>query len=194
LDNLKPGDFLLIQFGHNDGGAVNDASRARGTLRGVGEETQEIDNMLTKQKEVVHTYGWYLRQYIREARAKGATPVLCSLIPRNDWVEEHKMKPRVNTAQFAKQVAEQEKAGFIDLKRQVPGEARSRRKIGGNRKVLPRLRPNPTLDCWSHAETHLPSLKESGVFRLHFDYPLADKPPDPFPSRRSFSLWGILRG
>src|SRR6476619_965522 len=44
LSDIKPGDFVLIQFGHNDAGAINDASRARGSLPGIGEETQEIDN------------------------------------------------------------------------------------------------------------------------------------------------------
>src|SRR5690348_14185666 len=71
LAAAKPGDFVLIQLGHNDGGALNEEPpgskyplRARGTIRGLGEETQEIDNVLTKQHEVVHTYGWYLRKYI----------------------------------------------------------------------------------------------------------------------------------
>src|SRR5258708_18435264 len=31
LQDLKPGDFVLLQFGHNDGGVINDASRARGS-------------------------------------------------------------------------------------------------------------------------------------------------------------------
>src|SRR5881628_2203429 len=43
LGEMKKGDFVLIQFGHNDAGAINDASRARGSLPGIGEETQEID-------------------------------------------------------------------------------------------------------------------------------------------------------
>jgi lysophospholipase L1-like esterase len=47
LSNLKPGDFVFIHFGHNDGGAVNHASRARGSLPGLGDETQEIDNQVT---------------------------------------------------------------------------------------------------------------------------------------------------
>lgn len=55
--NLKPGDFVLMQFGHNDGGAINDTSRARGTIKGVGEETQEIDNLMTKKHKVVHSFG-----------------------------------------------------------------------------------------------------------------------------------------
>jgi lysophospholipase L1-like esterase len=53
----KKGDFVLVQMGHNDGGPLDDAKRARGTLPGLGEETREIDNPITKKKEVVHTYG-----------------------------------------------------------------------------------------------------------------------------------------
>src|SRR6185503_3880272 len=61
LADVKAGDVVLIQFGHNDGGAINDASRARGSLPGLGDESQEIDNQLTKNHEVVQTFGWYLR-------------------------------------------------------------------------------------------------------------------------------------
>src|SRR5438067_2209234 len=39
LAQIKPGDFLILQFGHNDSGAINDTSRARATLKGNGEET-----------------------------------------------------------------------------------------------------------------------------------------------------------
>src|SRR5207253_9313162 len=66
LARAKRSDFVLIQMGHNDGGPLDDPARARGTLRGVGEETQEIDNPITKKQEVVHTYGWYLRKYLAD--------------------------------------------------------------------------------------------------------------------------------
>src|SRR5208283_4901584 len=36
LAEIRPGDTVLIQLGHNDGGAINDRSRARGSLRGLG--------------------------------------------------------------------------------------------------------------------------------------------------------------
>ncbi len=55
---IKTGDFVMMQFGHNDGGRLDDASRARGTLPGIGDETRELDNPITKAPEVVHTYGW----------------------------------------------------------------------------------------------------------------------------------------
>lgn len=81
LAEAKPGDFVLLQMGHNDGGPLDDAARARGSIRGIGEETKEIDNPITKQHEVVHTYGWYLRKYINDARAKKMTAILCTPVP-----------------------------------------------------------------------------------------------------------------
>jgi lysophospholipase L1-like esterase len=113
LSMVKPGDFVLIQFGHNDGGPINDDSRARGTIKGVGEETEEIDNLLTKKHEVVHSYGWYLRKYVADARAKGATPVICSPIPRKIWKEGRIARDQY--ARWAEGVAKAEKVGFIDL-------------------------------------------------------------------------------
>lgn len=115
LDQLKKGDFVLMQFGHNDSSPVNDDSRARGTLKGVGEETEAIDNVLTKEHEVVHTYGWYLRKMVREAKAKGAIPIIVTPIPRNDW-ENGKIKrtPEIYP-DWAKEVARQEKVRCIGL-------------------------------------------------------------------------------
>jgi lysophospholipase L1-like esterase len=121
---MKPGDFLLIQFGTNDGSPINeDASvpperrRARGSLPGTGEETEEIDNVLTKKHEVVHTNGWYLRKFVREARAAGVTPVLCSLVPRKIWKDGKIVRsgPVNSPAAWAREVAEQEGIAFIDL-------------------------------------------------------------------------------
>jgi lysophospholipase L1-like esterase len=115
LTYLKPGDFVIMQFGHNDSSGVNDASRARGTIKGVGEETQEIDNLITKQHEVVHSFGWYERQMIAEARAKGASPMVCSLIPHNNWKEGKAVRNKKDYAGWAGQVAESEKVPFLDI-------------------------------------------------------------------------------
>ncbi len=113
---MKPGDFLVMQFGHNDDIALNDAKRARGTIKGVGEETEEIDNMVTGQHEVVHTYGWYLRQYIETAKEKGVTPIVCSLVPRKSWDAEGKINRSVNSYRdWAEQVAKSEGVSFVDL-------------------------------------------------------------------------------
>jgi lysophospholipase L1-like esterase len=114
LAELRPGDFVLMQFGHNDGGALNDDSRARGSIRGVGNETQEIDNLLTKKHEVVHTYGWYMRKYVADTKAKGATPIVFSLVPRKTW-KDGKIVRSDNYRKWAIEVARGESAAFVDL-------------------------------------------------------------------------------
>src|SRR5215217_3157083 len=54
LETINPGDFVIMQFGHNDQADINDTARAKGTLKGTGEETEQIFNLKTKQHETVH--------------------------------------------------------------------------------------------------------------------------------------------
>lgn len=115
LAELKPGDFVLIQFGHNDSGPLDDTSRARGTLPGIGEESREIDNPITKKHETVHTYGWYLQEYVREAREKGAMPIVCSLVARKIWKEGRIVRATENYGGWAQQIAKSENVPFLDL-------------------------------------------------------------------------------
>lgn len=116
VSELKKGDYVIIQFGHNDGGAINDDSRARGTIKGIGEETEEIDNILTKKHEVVHSYGWYLRKYIADTKAKAATPIICSLVPRKIWTDDGKIvRSDDSYAAWAQQVATAAVVPFLDL-------------------------------------------------------------------------------
>ena len=113
LAMLKSGDFVMMQFGHNDNAPLDDAARARGTIKGTGEETREIDNPITKQHEVVHSYGWYLRKFVDEAKAKGATAIVCSPIPRKTW-KDGKIA-RDPYAKWAADVATSEDVAFVDL-------------------------------------------------------------------------------
>src|SRR6266536_4629880 len=115
LSEMKKGDFVLIQFGHNDAGAINDASRARGSLPGTGEETQEIDNQLNKKHEVVHTYGWYMRKMIADTKAKGATPIVLSLTVRNIWKDGRVERGSGKYGQWAAEVAKSQDVAFLDL-------------------------------------------------------------------------------
>jgi lysophospholipase L1-like esterase len=115
LAMMKPGDVVLMQFGHNDNGPLDDAARARGSLKGVGGETREIDNPITKQHEIVHTYGWYLRKFIADTKAKGATPIVCSLVPRKIWKDGKIVRNSDSYQKWAAEVAAQEHVGYIDL-------------------------------------------------------------------------------
>jgi lysophospholipase L1-like esterase len=114
LETLKKGDFVIMQFGHNDQAAINDSSRAKGTLKGTGEEVQDIFNLKTKQQETVHTYGWYLRKFIREAKEKGAIPIVCSLVPREKW-KNGKVDREIEYVNWAQEIAIAEGVYFIDL-------------------------------------------------------------------------------
>lgn len=111
---LAPGDFVMLHFGHND--AKNSANYPdRVTVRGNGEETQEIESPVTHQKETIHSYGWYLRQYVKEAKAKGATVIICSSAPRNTWVDGKIKRGLDGYAQWAAEAAKTSGALFIDL-------------------------------------------------------------------------------
>lgn len=97
LELIKPGDFVLIQFGHNDGGDLGGA-KPRGSLHGIGEETQDVPQTtgpFAGKTETVYTFGFYLRKYIADARAKGATPILLTLTVRNIWTTGPDGKPHI---------------------------------------------------------------------------------------------------
>jgi len=115
LAMLKSGDFVIFQFGHNDSSPLDDAARARGTLPGAGEETKEIDNPITGKHEVVHTFGWYMRKYVAATQAKGATPIVCSLIPRKIWKDGKIERSEESYSGWARSAAAAQSAAFVDL-------------------------------------------------------------------------------
>lgn len=112
-DELKPGDFVLIQFGHNDGGAI-DKEKFRGSIKGIGEETQNITGQ-DGQPETVYTFGWYLRKFIADAKAKNATIVLLSPVPRNQWKDGKVKRENETYGKWSHEIAEREKVFFVDL-------------------------------------------------------------------------------
>lgn len=115
LARVKTGDWVIMQFGHNDSGPVNDSSRARGTIKGTGNETEEIDNIITRKHEIVHSFGWYIRKYINDSKAKGAVPIVCSPIPRNIWEKGKVVRASEDYAKWAEESAFREKAFYINL-------------------------------------------------------------------------------
>lgn len=119
LNRLKKGDYVIIQFGHNDGGPLDDTARARGTIKGIGDEFKEIYNPIRKTQEVVHTYGWYLRKYVRETKDKDAIPIICSPIPRNQWNNGKVKRASQDYGKWAEETAKAEGVPFIDLNKLI---------------------------------------------------------------------------
>ncbi len=110
---LKPGDWVILSLGHNDNGPFNEG-RARAVLPGSSDETLRVTIKETGAEETVYTYGGYLRRYIADCRAAGATPILMSLTPRDAYDKNGKAVRKKQT-QWAREVADAENVAFIDL-------------------------------------------------------------------------------
>ncbi|KAB2576866.1 Rhamnogalacturonan acetylesterase [Lasiodiplodia theobromae] len=85
---LVPGDFVIIEFGHNDGGGeklgtANYTDNGRPACPGQGDET--CASFYNGTDVVVHTYNWYMLRAARSFLAKGASVVISTMTPTNPW-------------------------------------------------------------------------------------------------------------
>ena len=112
LEQLQPGDFVMVQFAHND--TANSANYPdRATINSGGEESVQVG--VGDQRKIIHTYGWYLRQYAADVKAKGATLVICSPAPRNQWAQGKIKRGFDGYAVWAAEAARATGTAFIDL-------------------------------------------------------------------------------
>ncbi|WP_231621701.1 rhamnogalacturonan acetylesterase [Sphingomonas sp. 37zxx] len=93
LSQIKPGDYLFIQFGHNDQKA----------------------NWPQTYADPEHAYSAYLRLYIAEARARGAMPVLVTSPERRSFEGDRIVSTLAEHVAAAKRVAAAEHVPLIDL-------------------------------------------------------------------------------
>jgi rhamnogalacturonan acetylesterase len=116
LADLKPGDFVIIQFGHNDVGRYDDpAAKERPSLHSEGEETVEVTKK-DGSKETVHSFGWYMRKYGNDVKAKGATAIFCSMVPHKDWDGGKIIRKESETfVKWTENAAKATGAAFINL-------------------------------------------------------------------------------
>lgn len=105
---VKPGDYVVIEFGHNNG-----------PLPGVGEETQETTGR-NGQTQTMHTHGWYLRKFIADVRERKAIPIVSTITPRKRWADGkvERLKEQVvgqgAMSDWSRQVAAAEKTMLVD--------------------------------------------------------------------------------
>ena len=112
-NSLQPGDFVTIQFGHNDICPITDA-KARGVIASA-KDTCHVYKLDNGTFEVVYSFGWYLKKMIDDVREKGATPILVSLTPRNEW-PNGKIERRDNSyGKWYREVVEETGVEFIDM-------------------------------------------------------------------------------
>lgn len=113
-NSLEPGDFVLIQFGHNDIGGI-DRDKERGVIATADDTCHVYKMNSTGKYQVIYSFGWYLKKFIQDVREKGATPILLSLTPRNEW-HDGKIERRNDTyGKWYRQVAKETGVEFIDV-------------------------------------------------------------------------------
>ena len=113
-NSLEKGDYVLIQFGHNDVGPI-DSLKERGEIVGTADTCHVYRMKSNGQYEVVYSFGWYLRKMIDDTREKGATPILVSLTPRIIW-KNGKIERRNDTyGKWYREIAEETGVELIDV-------------------------------------------------------------------------------
>ena len=109
---LQPGDFVIVQFGHND--TANSANYPdRATITAGGDETLQVG--VGEGRKIIRSYAAYLRQYVADVKAKGATAILCSPAPRNQWTDGKIKRGFDGYVRWAADAAKASGAFFIDL-------------------------------------------------------------------------------
>lgn len=89
---LKKGDYVFIQFGHND-------------------ESKEKTDRYTTPEEYVNN----LNRFISETRAKGGNPVLLTPVSRRKFVNGVAQQTHEVYSELVRKVASEQKVNFIDL-------------------------------------------------------------------------------
>lgn len=93
LDSIRPGDYVVIQFGHND---------------------QKPDPTL--YTDPFTSYKEFLEKFIDETRAKKGIPVVCSSIVRRHFDSEGNLiDTHGDYIKAAREVAKENKVYFVDL-------------------------------------------------------------------------------
>jgi len=142
LAEMKAGDYVMLQWGQNDGGDLGGqgSRNARGDLKGDGDATQDVMQTTgpkTGQVETLHTYGWYNRKYVADIQAKGATPMFLSMTIHNAWkpdaagVQHVTLDMRFGPVMW--KIAQEKHLDFIDM---APVEATRMESVGKDKASL----------------------------------------------------------
>lgn len=121
LSAIQPGDYVLIQFGHNDSGPYN-TGRARASIKGNGDADTTVVMEATGKKETIRSFGWYMRKYAQDVKSKKATPILLSHTPRNMYTTKDSVAVVRNNDGYGlwtKEAAQMEKVPYVDLNKLI---------------------------------------------------------------------------
>ena len=93
MDEIRPGDYVIIQFGHND------------------EAKEKLERYATPD-----TFKMNLKKFIHETKSKNATPILLTPVSRRKFDKEGKVvETHKEYSALVKEVANETSVAFIDL-------------------------------------------------------------------------------
>ncbi|MBK0383097.1 rhamnogalacturonan acetylesterase [Pedobacter sp. SD-b] len=147
LDSLKAGDYVLIQFGHND----------------------EVSTK--KTYTTPSDYVMYLTKYVNETREKGALPVLITPVARRSFDEQGKVEDTHKVyAQLVRNVAKELNVPLIDLSQKSMALVQD---LGPDKSTLiyNHLQPgeNPNYPDGKKDDTHFNELGARKIAQLVLD-------------------------
>lgn len=103
LADIRPGDYLFFQWGHNDNQSTDSLCRTNPTY-------------CNRHTSPYTSYKEYLQKYIDGARAHGATPVVISPMGRRNYDSDGTFNNDfADYTDAAKQLAVEQDTAFIDL-------------------------------------------------------------------------------
>lgn len=91
VDSLKPGDYVLIQFGHDD------------------------ENLTTPGGSAPAAYGANLSRFVDDVRAKDATPILLTPVARRKWGEDSLLDTHGAYPDVVRALAKKKYVPFVDM-------------------------------------------------------------------------------
>ena len=138
-EKIAKGDYLFIQFGHND------CSNAAGYLEDryvpIGKTDRKGNYLMTEGKKVATpasyaskygetfyaydsggTYKWFLKQYIDVARKVGAIPVLVTPVSRMYFDANGKIRPHHDSTDTSTDTQTTENNAYVEAVRQLAKE------------------------------------------------------------------------
>ncbi|MDE6089695.1 MAG: rhamnogalacturonan acetylesterase [Duncaniella sp.] len=174
-DSLKPGDYVFIQFAHNDekeGG--KDGADGRGTAPWT-------------------TYKTYIEKYVDETRASGATPILITPIVRRYFTQDGTISPKgchdlsiapddstLNYVRVMKHVARNKQVKLVDMTAMTKEYAE---RLGAERTIKCIYIPTDGTHTQAtgaacYARLAVEGLKEQGILAdyIHEDLPVVLNP------------------
>ncbi|WP_407429327.1 pectinesterase family protein, partial [Treponema sp.] len=137
--NISKGDYLFIQFGHND--CSNSSGYLEDRYVPLGRPDKKGNYPVTPGKKVETpasyaskygatfysydcggTYKWYLKQYIDVARKVGAVPVLVTPVSRQYFTSEGKIRPHHDSTDTSTNTQTTENNAYVTAVRQLAKE------------------------------------------------------------------------